>query len=160
MNKNPDSASQSDTELEAKGLSRYAPYLMNRIMHRYNQSLQTVMAEQGLSISKMRAVAALAANGSLTVNELTVLAVSEQSTMSRTLDHLEFDGLIVRSASKKDSRVRVIQLTKSGLAIYRRIWPAMHAAEEALFAEIPQKQRDDFLGTLSQILLNIRQHDF
>ena len=53
------------------------------------------MAEQGLSTSKMRTLAALAANGTLTVNELTVMAVSEQSTMSRTLDQLEYDGLIV-----------------------------------------------------------------
>lgn len=155
-----DTTDHSDTDLETRGLSDYAPYLMNRIMHRYNQSLQTVMAEQGLSISKMRTVAALAANGSLTVNELTVIAVSEQSTMSRTLDQLEYDGLIARSASKKDSRVRVIKLTESGRAIYHRIWPEMHAAEEALFAKIPRKQRDNFIDTLSQILLNIRQHDF
>lgn len=149
-----------ETDLESRGLSRFAPYLMNRITHRYNQSLQSVMAEQGLSISKMRAVAALAANGTLSVNELTVLAVSEQSTMSRTLDQLELDGLIVRTACKKDSRVRVVTLTKSGRKIYRSIWPEMHAAEEALFENIPQKQRDEFVNTLSQILLNIRQHDF
>lgn len=160
MKKKAVSKEQSDTDLETRGLSDYAPYLMNRIMHRYNQSLQTVMAEQGLSIPKMRAVAALAANGSLTVNELTVIAVSEQSTMSRTLDQLEYDGLIARTASQKDSRVRVIQLTESGRKIYRRIWPEMHAAEEALFDQIPQKQRKEFINTLSQILLNIRQHDF
>ncbi len=133
---------------------------MNRIMHRYNQSLQNAMAEQGLSIPKMRTVAALAASGPLTVSELTVIAVSEQSTMSRTLDQLEYDGLIARTASKKDSRVRVIQLTTAGRKIYRRIWPKMHASEEALFAELTQKQRDEFIDTLSQILLNIRQHDF
>ncbi|MFK7996192.1 MAG: MarR family winged helix-turn-helix transcriptional regulator [Granulosicoccus sp.] len=160
VKKKHDSTGQPDSDLESRGLSAYAPYLMNRIMHRYNQSLQAVMAEQGLSIPKMRALAALAANGSLTVNELTVFAVSEQSTMSRTLDQLEVDGLVVRTASKRDSRVRVIELTESGRNIYRRIWPEMHAAEEALFAQIPQKQRDNFVNTLTQILLNIRQHDF
>ncbi|MFK7858815.1 MAG: MarR family winged helix-turn-helix transcriptional regulator [Granulosicoccus sp.] len=151
---------QSDTDLESRGLSDYAPYLMNRIMHRYNQSLQAVMAEQGLSISKMRTLAALAANGALTVNELTVIAVSEQSTMSRTLDQLQRDGLIVRTPNEKDSRVRVIELTNSGRNLFRRIWPEMHAAEEALFARISPKQRAAFIDTLSQILMNIRQHDF
>lgn len=151
---------QADTDLEVRGLSHFAPYLMNRITHRYNQSLHVAMAEQGLSIPKMRTLAALAAKGALTVNELTVYAVSEQSTMSRTLDQLEVDGLIARNASAKDSRVRVVELTESGLEIYRRIWPEMQAAEEALFADLSQKQRDEFLDTLSQILLNIRQHDF
>ncbi len=156
----PESKGQVGTDIETRGLSHFAPYLMNRIMHRYNQSLQTAMAEQGLSISKMRTIAALAASGPLTVNELTVFAVSEQSTMSRTLDQLEYDGLIARTASKKDSRVRVVQLTSSGRKIFRRIWPEMHAAEEALFAKLTQQQRDDFVDTLSQILLNIRKHDF
>lgn len=150
----------ADSDLEVRGLSHFAPYLMNRIMHRYNQSLQTAMAEQGLSISKMRAVAALAANGPLTVNTLTVYAVSEQSTMSRTLDQLEYDGLIHRSTSESDSRVRVIQLTSAGRKIYQRIWPKMQAAEEALFKDLSDDQRDAFVETLSKVLLNIRQHDF
>lgn len=160
VKKVPDSIDDIGTDLETRGLSQFAPYLMNRITHRYNQSLQTAMAEQGLSVSKMRALAALAANGALTVNELTVLAVSEQSTMSRTLDQLEYDELIVRTPGKKDSRVRVVQLTNSGRKIYKRIWPEMQAAEEALFGELSQSQRDDFIDTLSQMLLNIRQHDF
>lgn len=157
---NVKNSDQTDTDLEARGLSHFAPYLMNRITHRYNQSLQTAMAEQGLSIPKMRALAALAAKGPLTVNELTVYAVSEQSTMSRTLDQLEADGLIARTASAKDSRVRVIELTQPGHKIYRRIWPNMQAAEEALFADLSQNQRDEFLNTLSKILLNIRKHNF
>lgn len=160
MKSKPTTEERLKTDLEVRGLSQFAPYLMNRITHRYNQSLQTAMAEQGLSIPKMRALAALAANDSLTVNELTVIAVSEQSTMSRTLDQLEYDKLIVRTPSKKDSRVRVVQLTKSGRKIYRRIWPEMQSAEEALFAELSEKQRKEFVNTLSQILLNIRQHDF
>ena len=160
VKKKPDSNAPSETELEARGLWDFAPYLMNRITHRYNQSLQSAMAEQGLSIPKMRTVAALAASGPLTVNELTVIAVSEQSTMSRTLNQLEDDGLVARTASEKDSRVRVIQLTASGHKIYRRIWPKMHAAEESLFADLSPKQRKDFINTLTQILLNIRQNDF
>ncbi len=116
-----DPTNQLDKDLEARGLSQFAPYLMNRIMHRYNQSLQTAMAEQGLSTSKMRTLAALAANGKLTVNELTVMAVSEQSTMSRTLDQLELDGLIVRTASQKDSRVKVFELRRAGRKIYKNL---------------------------------------
>lgn len=158
--KKPDLKGQSDTDLETRGLSHFAPCSMPRIMHRYNQSLQAAMAKQGLSIPKMRTIAALAAKGSLTVNELTVIAVSEQSTMCRTLDQLESDGLVARTASKKDSRVRVVQLTTSGRKIYRRVWPEMHVAEETLFAKLTQKQRDDFIATLTQNLLNIRHHDF
>ncbi len=145
---------------EGQGLSRFAPYLINRIAHRYNQSLQDAVTELGLTIPKMRVLAALAAMDKLTVNELTVVAVAEQSTMSRTLDQMERDGLIHRMKSQADSRVRVVQLTQSGLMAYREVWPQMSEAEDALFVGLSKDQRDGFLDTLSQILLNIRKHDF
>jgi hypothetical protein len=39
------------------GLTNFAPYLMNRIMGRYNASLRDEMAELGLTTPKMRALA-------------------------------------------------------------------------------------------------------
>lgn len=146
--------------LEGEGLSQYAPYLINRIARRYNQSLQDAISAQGLTIPKMRVLAALAAMGKLTVNELTVVAVAEQSTMSRTLDQMERDGLIARHISETDSRVRVVMLTPSGLAAYRHVWPRMKEAEDALFTGFSPAERDGFRTTLSRILQNIRQHDF
>ena len=41
------------------GLTHFAPYLMNRIMGRYNASLREEMADQGLTTPKMRALAVL-----------------------------------------------------------------------------------------------------
>jgi MarR family transcriptional regulator for hemolysin len=145
--------------LEGEGLSQFAPYLINRIARRYNQTLQDSLSGMGLTTPKMRVLAALAAMGDLTVNQLTVVAVAEQSTMSRTLDQMERDGLIQRQISETDSRVRVIVLTRSGLAAYRTVWPQMSAAEEELFVGLTKEQREAFLATLSQILGNIRQHD-
>lgn len=145
---------------EGQGLARFAPYMINRIARRYNQTLQDAVTGIGLTVPKMRVLAALAAMGKLTVNELTVVAVAEQSTMSRTLDQMERDKLIKRSVSEADSRVRVIDLTPSGLEAYRTVWPHMSAAEEALFVGLSDAQRESFLDTLSHILLNIRQHDF
>lgn len=153
-------AQQSSAPVEGKSLSRFAPYLMNRIAHRYNQNLHDAVSGIGLTIPKMRVLAALAAMDKLTVNELTVVAVSEQSTMSRTLDQMQREGLIQRTVSDKDSRVRLVQLTPVGQAAYRKVWPEMSAAEEALFVGLSAAQRDSFLDTLTHILLNIRQNKF
>ncbi|ABD54248.1 transcriptional regulator, MarR family [Jannaschia sp. CCS1] len=144
---------------EGQGLSRFAPYLMNRIAHRYNQNLHASVTGIGLTVPKMRVLAALAAMGELTINDLSVVAISEQSTMSRTLDQMEREGLIERKVSEKDSRVRLVDLTPAGLSAYRTVWPEMSAAEEALFTGLSDTQREDFLDTLSQILLNIRQNE-
>ncbi|QDG77367.1 MarR family winged helix-turn-helix transcriptional regulator [Labrenzia sp. PHM005] len=147
-------------ELTATQLTEFAPYLMNRIVHRYNQTAQVAMSERGITTPKMRVLAALASQGDLTVNELTVFAVSEQSTMSRTLDQMEKSGLVVRKTGDQDSRVRHVSITESGLALYRSIWPDMLKAEAELFAGLDKKKKTAFLNTLNQILLNIRVNKF
>ncbi|MFN6979346.1 MAG: MarR family transcriptional regulator, partial [Gemmobacter sp.] len=67
------------------GLQGFAPYLMNRIMGRYNASLRDEMAALGLTTPKMRALAVLAVIDGLPIRQLAVHAVTEQSTLSRAL---------------------------------------------------------------------------
>ncbi|MCP4316452.1 MAG: winged helix-turn-helix transcriptional regulator [Hyphomicrobiales bacterium] len=150
----------TDKDIATAGMSAFAPYLMNRVIHRYNQTLLAKMNEMGLSVTKMRALAALAAQDGLTVNELTVYAVTEQSTMSRTLDQMARDGLIVRRVSESDSRARHSSLTEAGWEAYRNIWPEMRKAERALFEGVPPQDYDVLLKVLNHMLENIRVHKF
>ena len=146
-------------DIAARGLDAFAPYLMNRIMRRYNQTLLARMEDLELSVPKMRALASLAARDGLTVNELAVLSSAEQPTMSRTLEQLERDGLISRRVSPSDSRARICSLTEAGRDVYRRIWPEMEAAEAAMFDGVPAEEEARFLQTLGKMLRNIKQND-
>jgi len=153
-------ASDRQDDIATAGMSAFAPYLMNRVMHRYNQTLLAKMNEMGLSITKMRALAALAAIDGLSVNELTVYAVAEQSTMSRTLDQMERDGLIVRRINESDSRARQMSLTEAGWDVYREIWPEMRKAERAMFHNVSSEDYAVTLRVLNQMLENVRVHQF
>lgn len=138
----------------------FAPYLMNRIMARYNAGVADVLAAEGVSVPQMRTLAVLVQQGPRTINELSVLTVIKQSTLSRTLDAMEAAGLVRREACEADSRVRHIHLTDEGRAAHSRAWPAMQRAEAALFEGIPEDERDAFTRTLSRILKSIRHHDY
>ena len=151
---------RGDERSGARDLADFAPYLMNRIMHRYNQSLQSGMADLGISIPKMRALAVLADKGSLSVNELAVFAVFEQPTMSRTIDQLARDGLVQRTRDEADGRARNVTLTPAGAALYRDLLPTMLEAEARMFTDIEPAVRGKFVDTLNTILKNIRVHDF
>ncbi len=153
------SKQDAPNDLRAQGLSQFAPYLMNRIMHRYNQSLLNEAAPLRLSVPKIRALVALAAHGELTVNALAIFAVAEQSTMSRTVDQMEKDGFIKRAVSKEDSRARVVSLTAALTAAYHDIWPMMEAAESEMLQGLDAADRAQFLKALNQILSNIRIND-
>ncbi len=141
------------------GLQQFAPYLMNRIMGRYNATLREDLRKQGLTVPQVRALAVLSVADGVTINDLSVYSVIEQSTMSRTLDALEAQGLVRREACNEDSRVRKIFLTDEGRVEFNRAWPAMHDAFEAMFADIDDGEYAAFVATLQKMLRNIRQHD-
>lgn len=141
------------------GLWQFAPYLMNRIMGRYNADMQAAIRAQDLTTAKMRTLAVLAVVPGLTINELSIYAVTEQSTMSRTLEALEQAGLVRRQERVSDGRVREIYLTEAGRAAFDAVWPLMHDGQESMFAGISDAERVAFVATLQKILRNIRKHD-
>ena len=146
--------------LGESGLEGFAPYLMNRIMGRYNAALRAEMARHGLTTPKMRALAVLSVVQAPLIRELAVYTVTEQSTLSRALDQLATDGLIRREADAVDSRATRVHITPAGRAVFDTLWPHMADAQDTLFKGIPEDARRAFTGTLQKILLNIRKHEF
>jgi DNA-binding MarR family transcriptional regulator len=141
------------------GLQQFAPYLMNRIMGRYNATLRDDFRRQGLTIPQVRALAVLSVADGVTVNDLSVYTVIEQSTLSRTLDTLEGQGLVRREQGVTDSRIRHVFLTDDGRALFARAWPAMHDAFETMFDGIDDAEYAALIATLQKMLKNIRKHD-
>ena len=141
------------------GLFNFAPYLMNRIMGRYNASLREEMGDLGLSTPKMRALAVLSVMDGLLIGELAIYAVVEQSTFSRALDQLVGDSLVRRAADANDSRATRVYITDAGRAAFEALWPQMHATYARMFRGIPEDERKAFVGTLQKMLINIRKHE-
>lgn len=143
-----------------RNLEHFAPYLLNRIMARYNSGLAEVLAPHGINVPQMRTLAVLSQHGPCTINHLSVLTVIKQSTLSRTLDTMEAASLVRRAQCENDSRVRHIHLTRHGRTVLEQAWPAMELAEARLFADIPDEDSAAFTETLTRILHSIRHHDF
>src|SRR5271156_3788023 len=115
------------------GINQFAPYLMNRIMERWNGNLAEALKLHNMSTTMMRALAVLSISSPVTINELSAYAVTEQSTMSRTLDILEAQGLVRRQRRAEDMRIRDVSITEDGRAAFERVWPMMHARFQTLF---------------------------
>jgi len=156
----PTKHSYKKSDLSEIGLESYAPYLMNRIMGRYNYDLRSEMATLGLTTPKMRSLAILSVKDGLPIGELGIYAVVEQSTLSRALDCLQTDGLIRREIDQDDNRSARIFLTQDGRAAYSQLWPHMRAAHDRMFDGIEANERAAFLSTLGKMLANIRKNDF
>ncbi|QPM90921.1 MarR family winged helix-turn-helix transcriptional regulator [Pseudooceanicola algae] len=141
-------------------LEEFTPYLMNRIIARYNKGVEAALKDAGVSVAQMRALAVLAESGTCTITELSVMTVIKQSTLSRTLDTMKRAGLIQRQAQDGDSRFRLISLTDAGRAAYDAGWPAMGRMKDTMLKALTPAEQDEFNRMLLKILVDIRHHDF
>jgi DNA-binding MarR family transcriptional regulator len=141
------------------GLTNFAPYLMNRIMGRYNAGFREELAGLGLTTPKARALAVLSVIEGPLIGELAVYTVTEQSTLSRALDQLQADGLVRRETAPEDSRAVRVFITAAGRGVFEDLWPHMADAQDRMFRDIPAEERRAFIATLQKMLLNIRKHE-
>ena len=152
-------ARQAPPTLAEIGLAAYAPYLMNRIMGRYNADLRKDMAALGLTTPKMRALAVLSVTDGPLIRDLAVYTVTEQSTLSRALDQLAADGFVRREPDPDDSRATRLYLTPAGRTAFETLWPTMLAAHDHMFRGIDAGERRAFVATLQKMLKNVRRHE-
>jgi DNA-binding MarR family transcriptional regulator len=159
MDQKPAPQRQRISSLGQIGLQQFAPYLMNRIMGRYNAALSEELARHSLTVPQVRALAVLSVvTDGVPINDLAVYTVIGQSTMSRTVDALEAQGLVRRETGERDTRVRKVFLTDSGRAEFGRAWPYLHDAFETMFCGIDDAEYAALVATLNKMLNNVRRH--
>ena len=161
----PGTDDDSDTPAELPsfaelGLEGFAPYFFNRISERWNTTIRDALKGTELTTTRMRALAALASRPGVTINELSVFAISEQSTMSRNLDALEEAGLVRRVPKPEDMRAREIYITPAGQRAPDAFWPTMHAHHEHLLSGLTDNERAQLFELLKKVLVTIRKNPF
>lgn len=150
----------SDTSLPSLaeiGLNAFVPYLLNLIATTWNTDLASELRRFDLTTPQMRVLAVLGINSGLTINELSVLAATEQSTMSRTIDVLGERGLVRRRQRSNDMRVREVEITEAGRAVFNGFWPVMFSRYGEMFRGIGEDEYTQLVTTLHKMLRNIRR---
>ena len=72
----------------------------------------------------------------------------DTSTIAGVVDRLEARGLLQRSASPDDRRVRLLTLTPEGQALLDEVTPGMQRAQLRMLAPLPKEQRAEFMRML------------
>lgn len=80
----------------------------------------------------------------------------DTSTIAGVIDRLEARGLMQRSASAQDRRVRLLTLTAAGQQLVENVVPAMLRAQERILDPLPASERGEFMRMLS-VLVSSRQ---
>ena len=91
----------------------YLGYQLARASHLVTASLHEKFASHGVSVPTWRILTS-ALEKQRTITEIGQLVLMKQSALSRALDRLERDGLIVRNRSASERRLVYIVLTPKG----------------------------------------------
>ena len=76
----------------------------------------------------------------------------DTSTIASVVDRLEARGLLLRSTSPDDKRVRLLTLTAAGDSVLAAVAPGMLRAQERMLAPLPKPQRAEFLRMLRTLV--------
>lgn len=140
-------------------LSQYLPYLVTRLTNRWQLRQDADLKNIGVQGATMRIMSCLSAYKELTVKEISVLAVTEQSTVSRLVERLVAGGMARREIDASDQRVRRVSLTAKGRKKLKDTAPVVNQHYHNMTEDIDPAQLAVCVEVLQAMLKKIRVHD-
>ena len=119
---------------------RLLPDLLARASHALVQGFAEELRRRGTSLPVWRAMAALLASPGRTVTGLAEACLLQQPTMTKLLDRMVRDGLVMRSHDARDRRVQRIALTPDGEARATELMAAAERYEAQILARHPRAE--------------------
>jgi DNA-binding MarR family transcriptional regulator len=122
-----------------------------------SQTLAQVYRERfGLTRDEWRVLAALADCGAVKTARVIEHTTLEKMQVSRAVQRLEADGLLLRRPDPEDGRGWVLGLSPSGRALYKKIVPVVAARESFLLEALDDSERRALDAALSKVLQRAR----
>ncbi len=130
---------------------------MAMIVRQWRATIDHALADTGLTQSGWTVLMQLSQLGdNVSVSELAEVQGIELPPLMRTLTQLENQGLLARTTSPYDKRIRLLALTPEGHAMLEKITIVIEACQERAAQNIPAENMDIFSATLNQIACNLR----
>jgi len=76
----------------------------------------------------------------------------DTSTIAGVIDRLEGRGLLRRSMSALDARVRLVTLTEKGRALLENLMPSVMRAQRRMLAPLSRSERGEFMRMLDKLV--------
>lgn len=132
--------------------------LLHDLMHLFRarllQSLQELDAE--LTFNEFRILMHTGRHPGITQKELVEHSHTDKAQMARTLSQLQDKGLLERSASEADKRVRCLQLSTQGLALFEQLRQQRERIAEDLLSAFPAAEQQQLRALLQYALDSVQ----
>lgn len=132
--------------------------LLHDLMHLFRarllQSLQELDAE--LTFNEFRILMHTGRHPGITQKELVEHSHTDKAQMARTLSQLQDKGLLERSASEADKRVRCLQLSAQGLALFEQLRQQRERIAKDLLSAFPAAEQQQLRALLQYALDSVQ----
>jgi len=102
----------------------------------------------GITLTQCHAIVETGRKGKISVNELAELLNLDKSTISRTVEQLVNNDIIVREAYESDRRYVTLQLTNKGGELFADIEERMEAYFSEILELIPEEKQEQVIESL------------
>lgn|GEM_PF-103896 len=132
-------------------VDNYLPYLIGRAGFEINRSFGHLLREHDIMPVQWRVLATLA-DRRMTVGELASIVLLQQPTLTKLLDRMEKDTLVMRENHPQDRRKVLLNVTKKGRALARKLTTLALRHEKHILAQVPALARPEVEQALRALI--------
>lgn len=148
------------SEGEVLQLEQFFPYLFHLITAGLSNRFLGRLRPNGVTVQRWRVLMVVMNRGPRSMSELVKLTLIPQSALSRLVDQMERDHLVVRRLGELDTRVVTVELTDHGRQMYWRLVPTAIAHAEAIVENFDERERKLLYALLGRVLANLKVDAF
>ncbi|MGB0411466.1 MAG: MarR family winged helix-turn-helix transcriptional regulator [Pikeienuella sp.] len=135
----------------AKFTDDYLLFLLAQASAAASASFHNSLAQQGVAVSTWRILASLYPDDAMTISELAHSCMAKQPTMTRMIDRLAAEGIVVRVPAKTDKRRVLVRLTDAGREKAATLVAAAKIDESEALAGYTAEERATLKATLRRL---------
>jgi DNA-binding MarR family transcriptional regulator len=98
------------------------------------------------------ATAAIHTHPGIDATRLSAVIAFDRSTLGSVIERLQIKSLIERRSAPDDKRVKLLYLTKSGVALLRDIKPSVERAQARMLQPLDPADRKKLMALLTQLV--------
>lgn len=140
-----------------KYTDRLFVHLLNQVGHAVSADFVRVLRERGFTVRQWRVLGSLWDEKSLTLTELAEVSFCGHSTVTRVIERLQDQGLIVRRSDAIDRRRAHVSLTPGGRRRIRDLVEMSESMEKAIVEGVGTDRVARIMAELREMLVQLEE---
>lgn len=135
-------------DADAFQMERWPFYWLTRFTGSYLHRIELALKNIGLDVPRWRVLMSLRGREVLSVSEIADHAIVKLPTMTKIIQRMQADGLVVSQQSAADGRVTEVRLTSAGREAGEQAWAVANRIYRRAFEDVGAEE----VSALNQLL--------